>query len=151
MASQSGKADCSRSTAKPRRRKTAQIRLSPVSLICFICPRRRRTGGDAFIAYSNNGLLIGDEYAAGSPGARMTIMPHELTHKVNPPAIVPDAGLVNTDSESLGEEHENSFKSWRKGYQRTELGKKVIYEVYQFSPFASLRTPLTVLADFEYH
>jgi RHS repeat-associated protein len=45
-----------------------------------------------FYSDSGNGLLIGDRYSAGSIGARMVILLHELGHKLNPKGFQVDVG-----------------------------------------------------------
>ncbi len=53
-----------------------------------------------FYADGNNGLLVGGVYPAGSLGARMVILLHELAHKVNPPDFTHDGRLTDPSDAS---------------------------------------------------
>jgi RHS repeat-associated protein len=48
-----------------------------------------------FYPDSNNGLLVGGVYGAGTLGARMVILLHELAHKIMPPGFTPDGRLTD--------------------------------------------------------
>ena len=53
-----------------------------------------------FYSDSDNQLPVGDVYPPGSPGARMTILLHELAHKVQPPGITHDGAVDSPPGES---------------------------------------------------
>lgn len=48
-----------------------------------------------FYSDSNNGILVGGVYPAGSLGARMVIMLHELAHQIQPPGFTHDGRLTD--------------------------------------------------------